>query len=175
MTPRNPARLVQYQPVACEANPEYMGTPVMPAVWKLQVIRDPNVKVNSRLQVCSPADIATVLTAFIANEPQEHFCVVALDTKNHVLGINTVYVGSVNAAIIRIAEVFRPAILLNATSIIVSHNHPSGDPTPSPEDVRVTELMVEAGKLLDIPVLDHIIVGETWMSLKQRGLGFGRA
>lgn len=172
MTARKTA---QYQTFVSEARPEYMGTPIMPPVWKLQLVRDPNSSVSTRTQVCCPADVATVLMSYISNEAQEHFVVVALDAKNHILGVNTVYVGNVSAILLRAAEVFRPAILLNAAAIIVSHNHPSGDPAPSPEDVRSTETLVEAGKLLDLPVLDHIIVGEnTWVSLKERGLGFGR-
>ena len=95
-----------------------------------------------------------------------------LDTKNHVLASEDVYRGNVNSAIIRAAEVLRLAVKLNAPAIIVAHNHPSGDPTPSPEDVAVTRQIVEAGKLLDIDVLDHIVVGGggIWVSLKQRAL-----
>ena len=83
------------------------------------------------------------------------------------------YRGTVNTMYVRVAEVFREAIRLNAVGIILSHCHPSGEPTPSPEDVRVTELAVAAGKLLEITVLDHIIVGAgRWVSMKERQLGF---
>ncbi len=104
---------------------------------------------------------------------QEQMRAVLLDTKNNVLRVATVYTGSLNTAVVRIGEVFREAIRANCASIIVVHNHPSGDPTPSPEDVRVTEMLVEAGKLLDIAVLDHIVIGRNrYVSLKERGLGF---
>ncbi|MCB0149480.1 MAG: hypothetical protein KDE01_17755, partial [Caldilineaceae bacterium] len=81
--------------------------------------------------------------------------------------------GNLNTAVVRVGEVFREAIRANCASIIVVHNHPSGDPTPSPEDVRVTEQLVEAGRLLDIEVLDHLVIGRNrYVSLKERGLGF---
>ncbi len=103
---------------------------------------------------------------------QEQLRVILLDTKNHVLAIETIYKGNVNTSIIRAAEVFREAIRHNCAGIIVVHNHPSGDPAPSPEDVRVTEQLDAAGKG-DIEVLDHLVVGkQRYVSLKERGLGF---
>ncbi len=97
----------------------------------------------------------------------------AFDTKNHVLKVHTVYIGSLNSAQVRVGELFREAIRTNSAALIVAHNHPSGDPTPSPEDVAVTRQIVEAGKLLDIDVLDHLVIGlSRWVSLKERGLGF---
>ena len=96
-----------------------------------------------------------------------------LDSKHHVQRVPCVYVGNVNSAMVRVSEVFREAIKDNATAIILAHNHPSGDPTPSPDDIRVTEEIVKAGKLLDIEVLDHLIIGlQRYLSLKERGLGF---
>lgn len=90
-----------------------------------------------------------------------------------MIKVHTVYSGSLNSAVVRISEVFREAIRSNSASIAVVHNHPSGDPTPSPEDVRVTEMIAEAGALLDIDVLDHLIIGRNrFVSLKERGLGF---
>ena len=104
---------------------------------------------------------------------QEHLRTVLLDTKNYVTRVTDVYAGSLNAAVVRIGEVFRSAVRANSATIIVAHNHPSGDPTPSPEDIRVTEMIVDAGHLLDINVLDHIIIGRNrFVSLKERGLGF---
>jgi DNA repair protein RadC len=126
-----------------------------------------------RLQIRSPADVADLLMLEMSLLEQEHMRVVILDTKNNVIAVDEVYKGSLNTAVVRIGEVFRAAIRRNACSIIVTHNHPSGDPTPSPEDVRVTEMLVEAGKLLDIAVLDHIVIGRNrFVSLKERGLGF---
>jgi DNA repair protein RadC len=105
---------------------------------------------------------------------KEHLRVLLLDRRNRVLEIVEVYQGSVNSSQVRIAEVFQTAVTRNACAIIVVHNHPSGDPTPSPDDVAVTRAMVQAGKLLDIDVLDHLVIGQgKWVSLKERGLGFG--
>ena len=126
-----------------------------------------------RPQVRSPADAANLLMPEMMTLEQEHLKVVLLDTKNRVMRITTLYVGSLNTTMIRVGEVFREAIRTNAAAIIVAHNHPSTDPTPSPEDVAVTRQIVEAGKLIDIDVLDHLIIGGSrWVSLKERGLGF---
>ena len=94
----------------------------------------------------------------------------ALDTKNKVIGIFSLSIGSLNASIIHPRDVFQRAILSNAASVILVHNHPSGDPTPSPEDMELTRKLVEAGKMLDITVLDHVIVGEgAYISMKEHG------
>ncbi|MBI2855318.1 MAG: hypothetical protein HYX93_00545, partial [Chloroflexi bacterium] len=104
---------------------------------------------------------------------QEHLRVVLLNTRNQVMAIPEVYRSNVNSAVIRAGEVFREAVRSNATAIIVVHNHPSGDPTPSQEDVRVTAQLVEAGKLLDIEVLDHIVIAQNgFISLKEKRMGF---
>ena len=87
--------------------------------------------------------------------------------------ITKVYQGSLNSSQVRVGELFRSAVRRNAAAIIVIHNHPSGDPTPSPDDVALTRAIVQAGKLLDIDVLDHLVIGRgRWVSLKERGLGF---
>ena len=128
---------------------------------------------EDRSAVRSPADVAQLLMAEMAHLGQEHFRVLYLDTRNRLLGSETVYVGSLNASHIRVSEVFRDAVKRNCAAIIVVHNHPSGDPTPSPEDVEVTSRLVAAGNLLDIEVLDHLIVGQQrFVSLRERGLGF---
>ena len=128
---------------------------------------------SARPQVRSPQDVANLLMAEMMMLDHEELRVVLLDTKNNVLGVKLVYSGSLNTAVVRVGEVFREAIRRNVASIIVVHNHPSGDPTPSPEDVRVTEMLVEAGKLLDIAVLDHVVIGRNrYVSLKERNLGF---
>ncbi len=96
-----------------------------------------------------------------------------LDTKNYVVHQQVVYQGTVNSSVVRVAEVFKPAITRTCPAIVVVHNHPSGDPTPSPVDIRTTEQVRKAGELLDIELLDHVIVGQQrWVSLKERGLGF---
>jgi DNA repair protein RadC len=128
---------------------------------------------EDRLVVRSPTDVAGLLMAEMAHLDQEHFRVVFLDTRNHVLGAQTIYVGSLNSSYIRIAEVFREAVRRGCAAVIVAHNHPSGDPTPSPEDVAVTRQLVAAGRLLDIEVLDHLVIGlQRFVSLRERGLGF---
>lgn len=109
----------------------------------------------------------------LSHAETEHLRVVLLDTRNRPIRKLDVYQGSINTSLIRIGEVFRDAVRANAASLIVAHNHPSGDPSPSPEDVAVTRAMVEAGRLLDIEVLDHIILSSSGhVSLKARGLGF---
>ncbi len=126
-----------------------------------------------RRQVKSPTDITDLLLLEMSHLDQEHLRTVLLDTKNRVQAISTVYIGSLNASMIRVGEIFKTAVKLNSAALIVAHNHPSGDPTPSPEDVLVTHQIVAAGKLLDVDVLDHIVVGHgVWCSLRQRGLGF---
>ncbi|MEO7911771.1 MAG: JAB domain-containing protein, partial [Roseiflexaceae bacterium] len=106
---------------------------------------------------------------------QEHLRTVLLDTKNRVQVIQTVYIGSLNASLIRIGEIFKEALKRNSAALIVVHNHPSGDPTPSPEDVLVTREIIAAGKLLDIDVLDHLVIGQgRFVSMRERGLGFVR-
>ena len=128
---------------------------------------------NHAEQIRSPADAANLLMPEMSLLEQEHLRTILLDTKNHVVAIPTIYVGSVNTTMIRVSEVFREAIRRNCPAIIACHNHPSGDPTPSPEDVMVTKQIVEAGKLLDIELMDHIILGSgRFLSLKERGLGF---
>jgi DNA repair protein RadC len=128
---------------------------------------------HDRPQVRSPADAANLLMAEMSLLAQEHLRTLLLDTRNRVLKTHTVYIGSLNTASVRVGEVFREAIRANCAALIVVHNHPSGDPTPSPEDVQVTRLIVEAGSLLQIDVLDHLIIGrQRFVSLKERGLGF---
>jgi DNA repair protein RadC len=103
----------------------------------------------------------------------EHMIQLLLDTKNRLMAKVEVYKGSLNTTLIRVGELFREPIRQNAASVLLFHNHPSGDPTPSPEDVAVTRQIVKAGNLIDIDVLDHIIIGHNrFVSLKERGLGF---
>jgi DNA repair protein RadC len=128
---------------------------------------------NRPPKVHSPADAANLVMAEMGLLEHEELRTILLDTKNHVVGIPTIYVGSVNTTMIRVSELFREAIRRQCTSIIICHNHPSSDPSPSPEDVAVTRMAVKAGKLLDIELLDHLIIGQgRFVSLKERGLGF---
>jgi DNA repair protein RadC len=128
---------------------------------------------QERMQIRSPADVANLLMLEMGLLEREHLRTVLLDTKNRVQRIVTIYAGSLNTAVIRIGEVFQEAIRANSAAIIVVHNHPSGDPTPSPEDVRVTQKIVQAGELLNVDVLDHLVIGRNrYVSMKERGLGF---
>ena len=128
---------------------------------------------EDRIQVKSPADAANLMMMEMSTLEQEHMRLILLDSKNYVIDTPTMYVGNLNTSVIRVGELFREAIRQNGAAMIVVHNHPSGDPTPSPEDVAVTELITQAGHLLDIDVLDHLIIGQQrYVSLKERGLGF---
>ena len=128
---------------------------------------------EGRSQIRSPADAAQLMMAEMALLEQEHLRLILLDTKNYILSTPTVYVGSLNTSLIRTGELFRYGLKENCAALIVVHNHPSGDPTPSPEDVAVTHKIIQGGQLLDIEVLDHLIIGQgRFVSLKERGLGF---
>lgn len=130
---------------------------------------------GQRVQISTPGDVAALLMLEMSHLEQEHLRVVLLNTKNHVLKIQTVYVGTINSSAVRIGELFKEALKVNAASLIVVHNHPSGDPTPSPEDIAVTRQMIEAGELLDVDVLDHLVIGQgRWVSLREKRLGFSR-
>ena len=129
---------------------------------------------NERPVIHSPEDAANLLLYDMSALEQEEMWVILLDTRNKVISIDSLYRGSLNSSQIRLGELFKPAIRKNAAAFIVAHNHPSGDPSPSPDDIAVTRAIVQAGKLLDIDVLDHLVIGmNRWVSLKSRGLGFG--
>ena len=131
---------------------------------------------EERPTINSPADAAALVQYDMGVLEQEHLRVIVLNTRNHVLDIVEIYKGSLNSAQVRVAEVFRPAIQRNAAAIIAIHNHPSLDPSPSPDDISLTRALVQAGKNLDIDLLDHLIVaGHRWVSLKERKLGFDGA
>ncbi|MEX2162016.1 MAG: DNA repair protein RadC [Anaerolineales bacterium] len=121
----------------------------------------------------SPADAAALVQYEMSALEKEHLRAILLDTRNRVIGTVEVARGSLNAAGVRVAEVFRDAIRKNAAALILVHNHPSGDPTPSPDDVALTKAVREAGLLLDIEVLDHLVIGQgRYVSMKERKLGF---
>ncbi len=128
---------------------------------------------DDRPEIHNPQSAADLVEYEMAELPQEHLRVINLDTRNHVINIEEVYIGSVNASSVRVGELFKSAIHRNATALILVHNHPSGDPTPSPEDIALTRAVIQAGKLLDVEVLDHLVIGRgRYVSLKERGLAF---
>jgi len=128
---------------------------------------------EERPTIHSPGDAAQILMPILAHREQEFLLVMMLDTRNRMLDISEIYHGSLNSSMVRVGEVFKPALQRNAAAVLIAHNHPSTDPSPSPEDVSVTRSIVEAGKLLDVSVVDHIICGlSRWVSLKEKGLGF---
>jgi DNA repair protein RadC len=122
----------------------------------------------------SPADVMALLGGELSYLDQEHMRVLLVNVRNQLIAIDKPYKGSVNMAQVRIAELMREAIRRNAPCVILVHNHPSGDPSPSPDDVVLTKMAVQAGELMQVEVLDHIIIGERrFASMKQLGLGFG--
>ena len=139
-------------------------------VFKVQLVREGSFPYADR-QIRSADDAADILAGYLVGVDREHFVVLTLDTKHKVTGIHTVSVGSLDATIVHPREVYKPAVLAGASGIIVGHNHPSGDPTPSSEDIAVTKRLKEAGTLLGIDFLDHIIVGDNgrYTSLKSEG------
>ena len=126
---------------------------------------------QERPSIHGPEDVAAMLATEMAALEQEHLRVILLNTRNHVLRVAEVVRGSVNSAQVRVGEIFREAVRENATGLILVHNHPSGDPSPSPDDLALTRQVVQAGEMLDIRVLDHIIIGASrYVSLRETGL-----
>ena len=126
---------------------------------------------EARTVVHGPADAASYVMPRFRFERREHFAVLLLNAKNHILALKTISVGTLTSSVVHPREVFQAAIEQSAASVILVHNHPSGDPAPSGEDLAVTRRMVEAGEIMDIPVLDHVIVGyDKFISLKEEGM-----
>ncbi len=132
------------------------------------------LELGRRFVSLAPQDVANLLLAEMSVLDQEHLKVLLLNTRNEVLGIQEIYVGNVNSSVIRASEVFRPAVQANAPSIIVVHNHPSGNPAPSSQDVDITKELISAGKLLGIELLDHVVLGSAnrFVSLNEMRLAF---
>lgn len=146
----------------------------MSASKRVNIVSVKLVKETSMLykqrRVRSPQDSYELFREYLGEVDREHFVVACLDIKNQPTNISTVHIGSLNASIVHPREVMKTAILSNAASIICCHPHPSGDPTPSPEDIDVTERLAEVGKIVGIELLDHIIIGDgKFISLKEKG------
>jgi len=123
------------------------------------------------IQVRAPTHAADVLIPLIGDAEQEYFVVLYLDTRNHIIDKEILYKGTLNCSMVRTSEVFRGAVRRNCAAIIVAHNHPSGDPSPSPEDITLTNQLMAAGKLMEIAVLDHLVIGHhKFVSLREQGL-----
>ena len=127
--------------------------------------------VSPKIEVVrGPEDVAHFAMPRYRFEDKEHFAIVVLNTKNHIIAMPDISIGSLTASVVHPREVFREALKYPAASIILLHNHPSGDPSPSREDIAVTQRLAKAGKILDIPVLDHVIIGDNrFVSLKEMG------
>ncbi len=131
---------------------------------------------SGRWTVRSPRDVADRLVLQMGRLEREELRVVALNTKNVVLRVSTVYQGNVSTSLVRVGELFRDAVRLDAAGVILVHNHPSGDPTPSPDDLHLTAETLAAGRLLDIDLLDHLVIGhDAFVSLRDRGIAFDRS
>lgn len=128
-----------------------------------------------RWTIRSPRDVADRLIVEMGRLEREELRVLALNAKNVVVRASTCYAGNVSSSLVRVGELFRDAVRLDASGVVLVHNHPSGDPTPSPDDLHLTAEAIAAGRLLDIDVLDHVIVGhDAWVSLRDRGVSFDR-
>ena len=137
--------------------------------YRVALVREGSSHTGKK-HVHAPEDVHAIVSAEYADAVVETAMMLTLDTKNKVIGIFEISRGSLNASIIHPRDVFQRAILVNAASVILVHNHPSGDPTPSPEDVALTKKLVEAGRVMDITVLDHVIIGEgRFVSLREQG------
>lgn len=150
--------------------------PLPPAIYRapiisLHIVRDAEAPVPE--QIRSPQDMYNILKDLYADLDREVFVVIALDIKNKVIGLQNCFTGSLDTNIVTMREIFKYAILANAAAIILAHNHPSGSPDPSPDDIRTTQRIIESGKLLGIDILDHIILGyNSYTSMRTLGVAF---
>ena len=142
-------------------------------IVSLRMVREKTSLLYPNRTIRKPEDAAELFRQFIGDCDRESFCILCLNTKNEPTALHQVSCGTLNASLVHPRETFKLAILANSASIIACHNHPSGEPTPSSEDIELTKRLKESGALLGIELLDHIILGDgTFASLKERGLGF---
>ncbi|MCZ6873090.1 MAG: DNA repair protein RadC [bacterium] len=146
-------------------------TPYQPIpIYRVNLVREAGLHVD-RPQLRSSSSASDVLRTYLGDTDREHFVVLLVDRKNRLIGINTVSIGSLTASIVHPREVFKAAILANAAAVVLGHNHPSGDPQPSHEDKALTKRLVDAGKLLGIEILDHVVIGDdTYYSFADEGI-----
>ena len=140
-------------------------------VYKVMLVQDSSIPVANKY-IRSPEDAAKIVSEYLRGVDREHFVGLYLNSANALIAIHTVSVGTLNSSLVHPREVFKLALMVNAASVIVAHNHPSGNAEPSQEDLAVTRQLVEAGKILGITIHDHIITtgGTTYASLAERGL-----
>ena len=139
--------------------------------FDVRLVRDGRVATLEPTIIRHPSDALPILDSELSELAYEKFVALALSTKNHVIAVLPVSSGSLNASVVHPREVFQRAILANCASLILAHNHPSGDPSPSPEDIALTRKLIDAGRFLDIPVIDHIVLGYgRYVSFKECGL-----
>ena len=169
------ASLSTHRPSASQAGPDAADPrprPYRVPVYRVTLVREGAITASApRLRGAEQA--AELLRQYLGAVDREHFVVILLDRKNAPIGINTVSIGSLTASVVHMRETFKAAILANAAAILCGHNHPSGDPEPSREDRALTKRLVDAGKLLGIAVVDHVIVGDgttTYFSFAEQGL-----
>ena len=169
-----------------EPKPGTASGPAAPA-RRLRVVREAGVRLaecphcGGRMRfgqavgrtIHAPSEIAGMLVDEMSTLEREELRVAILNTRNGILAVETVYQGNVSSSLVRIGELFCEAVRRQASSILLIHNHPSGDPTPSPDDLRLTAEALAAGRLLDIQLLDHVVIaGGSWVSLRDRGVAF---
>ncbi len=140
--------------------------------FRISLVREPGVLLAERPSMQSPSEAAPILREYIGDLDREVFVLALLTVRHRVLGLHTVSVGCLSASLVHPREVFKPAILSGASGLVIAHNHPSGDPEPSAEDLALTRRLAAAGSLLGIELLDHLVIGEgtRYVSLKDRGL-----
>jgi DNA repair protein RadC len=141
------------------------------SVFRLSLIKDHTISYATVSLILSPLNVYELVKEYLQGTDREHFIVVFLDSRSEVIGMNTVSVGTLTESLVHAREVFKGAILANAASIICAHNHPSGDALASEADLAVTSKLKESGRILGIPIEDHVIVGEAgYFSFRQQGL-----
>lgn len=140
--------------------------------FRIALVREPGVKLAERPEVRVPAQAAPMLAQFIGDADREVFVIAMLTVRHRILGLHTVSVGCLTSSLVHPREVFKPAVLAGCAALVIAHNHPSGDPEPSADDVALTRRLAAAGQVLGIEILDHVILGEAgrFVSLRERGV-----
>ena len=148
-----------------------MATAYMVPRYRVALVQETGPEVAPQLSVHNPDAVYWILRPYFDGLDREHFVSLLLDTRQRLIGLNVVSIGHLSATLVHPREVYKAAVVANAAAIIVAHNHPSGDPEPSQDDVAITRRLAEAGRILGIELLDHVVVGEDrYVSLRERGL-----